>query len=227
MGLVERWLSNGSHPQSKWPATSATFATIGVSDCNPLTDSATNICDTAATPCDSDISRLGASQAVANSLRQQDPQKHSVFASMSRVSQMSQASATDDPEERAALIEYSASVPRQWAEGYAALSTMPPPASFSSERWQRIVDGAGRFMDRWAVKAAECGWSDLNVFGANPDQPDRRFDCMGLLLLLDRCEIVGVDESGADLVAAPGGAEQRYRRRPLPAHTKPLWELQS
>jgi hypothetical protein len=100
-------------------------------------------------------------------------------------------------DERAALIEYGTSVPRRWAEGYAALCTMAPPSGFSPERWQRIVDGAGRFMDRWAVNAAECGWTALDVFGADPDRPDRRFDCMGLLF--DRCEILSIDEHGADL----------------------------
>src|SRR5437868_6876199 len=37
----------------------------------------------------------------------------------------------DDLEERAALIEYGAGVPRPWAEGYAALCTMAPPSGFS------------------------------------------------------------------------------------------------
>ena len=133
--------------------------------------------------------------------------------------------APDDPDERAAIIEYGASVPRRWAEGYAALCTMAPPAGFSPERWQRIVDAAGVFLDHWAAKATACGWPDLDVFGCDPDRPDARFDAMGLVLLLDRCEIVGIDEAGADLVFAPGGARQRYRRRPLPAHTVSLWQL--
>ena len=46
---------------------------------------------------------------------------------------------------------------------------------------------------------------------------------MGLLLLLDRWEIMGIDEGGADLVIQ--GEPQRYRRRPLPANTISLWEL--
>src|SRR5437763_8046655 len=111
----------------------------------------------------------------------------------------------DDLEERAALVEYGAGVPRAWAEGFAALCTMPAPPGFMPERWARIVDAAGTFMDRWAAKATACGWSDLDVFGVDADRP-ARFDAMGLVLLLDRCEIVGIDEAGADLVFAPGGA---------------------
>jgi hypothetical protein len=47
---------------------------------------------------------------------------------------------------------------------------------------------------------------------------------MGLVLLLDRCEIIGIDEDGADLVTETG-TRQRYRRRPLPVHTVSLWVL--
>jgi hypothetical protein len=47
---------------------------------------------------------------------------------------------------------------------------------------------------------------------------------MGLVLLLDRCEVASIDEGGADLITATG-ARQRYRRRPLPADTVSLWDL--
>jgi hypothetical protein len=130
----------------------------------------------------------------------------------------------DDLEERAALVEYGVDVPRRWAEGFAALSIMAAPTGFSPERWQRIVDAAGVFLDRWAAKASECGWSDLDVFGCDATAPDRRFDCMGLTMLLDHMEVVGIDKDGADLLGT-GGARLRYRRRPLPAHTVSLWEL--
>jgi hypothetical protein len=130
----------------------------------------------------------------------------------------------DDLDERAALIEYGAGVLRAWAEGYAALCAMPAPAGFSPERWQRIVVAAGKFLDRWAAKAIAYGWSDLDVFGCDSAAPDRRFDCMGLVLLLDRWEVSGVDEAGADLVTETG-APLRYRRRPLPGHTVSLWQL--
>ena len=131
----------------------------------------------------------------------------------------------DELDERAALIEFGVNVPRRWAEGYAALCSMPTPSAFSPERWARIVDAAGAFLDVWAAKAIACGWTDLDVFGCDPDRPDARFDAMGLVLLLDRCDIVGLDEHGADLVFPPGGARQRYRRRPLAEHTISLWQL--
>ena len=52
-----------------------------------------------------------------------------------------------------AYVEEGAGVPRRWAEGYAALCSMVAPPGFSRERWQRIVDAAGNFLDRWAAKA--------------------------------------------------------------------------
>jgi hypothetical protein len=129
---------------------------------------------------------------------------------------LSALSAQDEEPERAA--------PRTWAEGFTAIRTMSPPTGFSPERWRRIVDAAGRFLDRWADAAIAAGWSDLDVFGADPDRPDARFDCMGLVLLLDRVEVVGIDKDGADLLFETG-ARQRFRRRPLPHGTIPLWEL--
>ena len=131
----------------------------------------------------------------------------------------------EDRGERAALVEYGANVPRCCAEGFAALSSMPPPSAFSPERWARIVDAAGAFLDRWAAEAIACGWSDLDVFGCDPDRPDARFDAMGLALLLDRMAVVGIDPDGADLIATAGGAKLRFRRRPLPQNTISLWDL--
>jgi hypothetical protein len=130
----------------------------------------------------------------------------------------------DDPEERAAFVEHDGGAPRSWAEGFAALCAMPPAPGFSAARWERIIDATGRFLDRWAAEAVRCGWSDLDVFGCDPARPDARFDCMGLVLLLDRCELVGIDDNGADLRTITG-AQHRFRRRPLPASTVSLSEL--
>jgi hypothetical protein len=66
----------------------------------------------------------------------------------------------------------------------------------------------------------------FNSFISSPhNRPDARFDYMGLVLLLDRCEVANIDADGADVVS-PNGVRQRYRRRlPLPDDAVPLWEL--
>jgi hypothetical protein len=130
----------------------------------------------------------------------------------------------DQAEATSPGIEEGAGAPRSWLEGYAAMLAMAMPSGFSPERWKRIVDATGSFLDRWADPAIACGWSTLDAFGVDADRPDARFDCMGLVLLLDRCGIVAVDEAGADLVTT-SGARQRFRRRPLPLGTVPLWRL--
>ena len=130
----------------------------------------------------------------------------------------------DDLDKRAAIIEEGANVPRRWAEGFAAMASMPAPTGFSPERWARIVDATGTFLDRWAVAAVACGWSDCDLFGCDPTAPDKRFDAMGLVLLLDRWEVSSIDEAGADLMTEQGTL-LRYRRRPLPVGTVSLWDL--
>ena len=129
-----------------------------------------------------------------------------------------------DPAECAAIIEDGAEVPRAWAEGYAALCAMPAPSGFWPARWDRIIDATGAFLGRWAGEAIRSGWTDLDLFGCHPDAPDRRFDCMGLVLLLDRREVVSINSDGADIVTVTG-AHQRFRRRPLPTKAVPLWGL--
>jgi hypothetical protein len=135
--------------------------------------------------------------------------------------------APDDIEERAAIVEFGAGVPRRWAEGFAALSSMPPPTGFSPERWHRIVDAAGVFLDRWAVRAAELGWCDVEIFGCDADAPAARLDQMGLVVLLERMHVVAIDETGADLLSNIGDVRQRYRRRPISPHAVRLWDLAS
>jgi hypothetical protein len=112
----------------------------------------------------------------------------------------------------------------EWAAGYVALHSMPPPTGFSHERWRRVVLASGKFLARWAADADRLGWDTLDVFGAHETAPAARFDCMGLVLLLDRREVVAIDPEGADLVTVTG-ARQRFRRRPPPPGTVSLWQL--
>ena len=117
-------------------------------------------------------------------------------------------------------------VPRTWAEGYAAICAMSPPNGFSPAKWQHIIGATGRFLDQWTDAAIACGWTDLDVFGCDPDRPAARFDTMGLALLLARAEVTSIDKLGADLVTNEG-ARLRFRRRPFPPGAVNLWQLAS
>src|SRR4051812_46929053 len=74
---------------------------------------------------------------------------------------------SDQLAERAALVEFGAGVPRQWAEGFARLDPVQPPADVPPDRWQTFVDDVGRFLDGgFAASASRLGWGSLDLFGA-------------------------------------------------------------
>lgn len=146
-----------------------------------------------------------------------------VISSNSFIS-LSERVAAEEPDTRTAVAREGAWAPRTWSEAYAVLRTMPAPAGFPQARWNRIIDATDRFLDRWGAEAIGCGWSDLDVFGCHDTAPTARFDCMGLVMLLDRCEVAAVDGDGADLLTVTG-ARQRFRRRSLPPGTVALWQL--
>ena len=119
----------------------------------------------------------------------------------------------DDFEERAALVEYGAGVPREWAEGFALLHPDRPPAGVPRDRWQRFVDVAGKFLDRgYAAQAAALGWGPLELFGCDATKPAVCIDLQGLLWLIpEGARLVTLTADAATLRMSTG-AIQTYRR---------------
>ncbi len=126
-------------------------------------------------------------------------------------------------DERAALVEEGAGVPRDWAEGFASLDCAKPPTGITPSRWRQVIDDGGRFLDVWAQKAAALGWSALDVFGVNPAGPAVRYDGMGLVPLIGGHRVVAITADSARIESGPGRF-QTYRRRPSPGAVA-LWEL--
>jgi len=79
----------------------------------------------------------------------------------------------DDLDERAAIIEEGAGVPKRWAEGFAAMSSMPAPAGFSPERWQRIVDAAGVLSTNGLPRPSPAAGAISTCLAAIPLRPTR------------------------------------------------------
>ena len=129
-----------------------------------------------------------------------------------------------DFEERAAIIEDGAGVPREWAEGFARLCSMPRPASVHRERWLCCLDDAGRFIDQWAHQAAALGWRTEDVFGVHPTRPEPRVDCAGLVWLLDGGTVAAISEDRAE-IRLRSGARQTYYRRKHPTEAIAVWHL--
>ena len=131
--------------------------------------------------------------------------------------------ADDDLEERAALVEYGAGVPREWAEGFARLDCAKPPPNFPLPRWHQIINDGGLFLDRWARQAAGLGWTALDVFGVNPAAPLVRYDGMGLVPLIQGCRVISIAADSAQIKTSSGNT-QTYSRRPRPDAVA-LWQL--
>jgi hypothetical protein len=119
---------------------------------------------------------------------------------------------TDTEEERAAIVEYDAGVPRAWAEGIAQLDPSNTPGDVPSRRWLRFIDDCGHFLDRgWARQAAAFGWGPIDLFGCDRQRPFVRIDHAGLLWLLNGRKLVALTADTATIEALSGD-KQTYRR---------------
>lgn len=129
-------------------------------------------------------------------------------------------------EERAAIIEFGVGVPREWAEGFALLCTMPRHPDYRNHDWQQLIDDAGYFLDQWAVQIAALGWSVQEVFGVSPGKPYDRLDMHGLVPALCGKVVVAVSADSVT-VQTKSGARQRIFRHSddqRPGRV-PLWEV--
>ena len=144
-------------------------------------------------------------------------------------------------EERAAIIEHDAGLPRQEAETLAAQEQGHAGAdSFYGDvvqRWaaeiERLVklpavspDGAEALRraqafinDGWALQAARLGWDEVELFGVCPRAPWQRFDRKGVAFG------GAVQFVTQDAVAYVGGL-RRYRAQVNnDGGAVPIWEL--
>ena len=125
----------------------------------------------------------------------------------------------DGTDERAAIVEFEAGVPRTWAEGFASLDRVPV-AGFSGVQWRQIVDDGGIFLDAWGVRANTLGWVPADVFGLYPPAPSNADDAVGLVFLIGGGEVTGLSEYSA--LIRRDGSWFVYSRR---SHT--AWELKT
>jgi hypothetical protein len=129
-------------------------------------------------------------------------------------------------EERAAIVEHSGKIPRDWAEGFARLHPARPPRDVPLERWQQFLDDIAGFMDGgWAERAARLGWGPLDLFGCDRYQPFARIDYSGILWLLNGSKLVELDRHRA-IIERGSGVRQTYRRKPVAVGEVVVpWEL--
>jgi hypothetical protein len=127
-------------------------------------------------------------------------------------------------EERAALVEEGAGVPRAWADGLARLHLASPAAGFSHERWRELIGDGGRFLDEWGNTAAALGWSPQDLFGIHPTDPETHPEALGLVPLIGGGEVVAISQISAT-IRDHSGRELVYLRR-VGANAVALWSLE-
>jgi len=133
-------------------------------------------------------------------------------------------------EERAAIIEHEAGIPRQWAEAFARVCCMQRPESIPPAHWQRIVDATGRMLDspQHIQDMVRYGWSVADIFGVHPAAPINRQDAKGLLLLLREHEAIAIVDANTIGLRNTRTGNLLFYRHPLnPTRERiMLWELQ-
>ncbi|MGH6811098.1 MAG: hypothetical protein ACREDM_01715 [Methylocella sp.] len=129
-------------------------------------------------------------------------------------------------EERAAIIEYDACVPREWAEALARLDPNRPPGDVPLKRWRRFIDDCGIFLDDgWEARAIAIGWGPRDLFGCDRERPFARVEHAGLVWLLGGDKLADLRRDSA-VIDRANGARQTYRRRPFEVGRVVLaWEL--
>ena len=99
------------------------------------------------------------------------------------------------------------------------------PAHVEPARWrQALRDGEG-FLAEWGEQAEALGWTAPDLFGlheiparAHPAyQRLSRYDCTGLIWLLQGCPVVALTEATA-AIKMPTGNVTTYRRHNRPAY---------
>ena len=160
--------------------------------------------------------RSGPATTATTATTATNRQSVAVLASVAGVRWQSSlaAPATNTDFERAAIIEYEAGVPRDWAEGYARLLRLQPPEGLGDARWRTFLDDCGAFLDRWAGQAASLGWraedlgmSDIALSLRRSSRP---------VWLSEGRKLVALTASSAAIKTASGGV-QTYRRTRAPS----------
>lgn len=123
-------------------------------------------------------------------------------------------------DERATIVQVGANVPREWAEGFAKLEACPVSPGENTATWLAMMNAAGRFLDRWANKAAALGWTAGELFGLDAEAPINRRDHRGAAFFLIGRDVV--DVTATEIKMMDGANVLTMRRRG--GFTLPAWE---
>jgi hypothetical protein len=99
------------------------------------------------------------------------------------------------------------------------------PAHVEPARWQQALQDGRRFLAEWGEQAEALGWTARDLFGLHevPTNPHptyqrlSRYDCTGLIWLLQGCPVVALTEATA-AIKMPTGNVTTYRKHNKPAY---------
>jgi hypothetical protein len=100
-----------------------------------------------------------------------------------------------------------------------------PPALVPVERWRQCVQDGKRFLAKWGEQAEALGWTSADLFGLHqvPAKPApsysrlSRYDCTGLIWLLQGRAVVALTADTATIRNPATGSLTTYRRFNKPA----------
>lgn len=105
-------------------------------------------------------------------------------------------------EERVAIIEYDGQIPYDWALPIAKIQLRAKPESISEEKWQLIISNL-ETLPLYLNDIILHQWTISDIFGCHPIAPEKRFDVMGLLMLLNEGD--RIIEVSRDVIRIQGG----------------------
>ncbi len=114
-------------------------------------------------------------------------------------------------EERAAIIQYNDAIPRCWAIAIAKIQLRPKPNAIAQEKWQEIQSTL-EMLTTCLKDVIAHGWKISDIFGCHPVAPQRRFDAMGLLMLLNEGDrIIEIRQDAIRVQNSRGSIQSFYR----------------
>ncbi|WOH66182.1 hypothetical protein [Bradyrhizobium sp. BWA-3-5] len=108
--------------------------------------------------------------------------------------------------------------PAGWHAILQQLKRMQAPDWAGAERWSQMIEDANAFLSNWDRAACDLGWTALDLFGVHPVAPGRRYDLMGLMMLLGGGTVFALTEQTAAF-RRPSGSALTYRRKHMSGAT--------
>jgi hypothetical protein len=122
------------------------------------------------------------------------------------------------------IVEIPATGPR-YRRTFVHLQ-LKPPVYIPVGRWQRAIEDGRVFLAKWGEQAEALLWTVADLFGLHPP-PERphpsynrlsRYDCTGLVWLLEGREVVALTDLSASIRNPKSGSFTVYRKRNKPAY---------